>query len=778
MPNVEFPSAALMLTYDLETYTTDDADKTLVPFLLCFSICDYPNSTSEFSSLHGEYSLSCESSGDQLMDMFKTVQESLCVSLLSHLETSHITMYIVGHNTSGFDAIFSGHRLLLNPQIDPEIYSISHSFLPRNGKILISETVILNRATKKKLTVTSRDTYNFTMSSLKNATAAYGLTQNKGFIPFAAINDHFNLGCCKTDPTGTMLHESYYTSDTMQYRTGVDPDMLMTAAEDYCTLDVRVTQELALKIVQEYSEFTASQFNLRNINIFCRPTLSSFSHAIFKKLYATDSDSKVFLKNIYVPTLTTYNFVRASIRGGRVYPLFVGEYNAPLYVWDICGMYASALTHPLPMGRPILGKDAEELLRTIQSHLLSPDVSPFLCPPAIFLAHCIPPPLEQLTLLPPLNQKDNGKLFWTNETLYGTVLTSVDACNMAQQGWRVYVMYSPHNTVFPDFEPVARKYITQNILAKEKYTLEKNETKRTISKLLSNALYGSFATNADCDSVIVDFDPFDPKFNKKLAKGDITIVDERHFEGHNLTLIKNNLPPENNKYPTHLASFVLAWTRCFTADWQHIATGGRAHSPSHADPEGTYPFLYGDTDSLFLTEIGHQNMLAYGQHRNKSTDPPLIYQDDLKLAWAAECETICPNCKNCAYGQPSVFLAPKMYSLKVIHCPKCNETSKGKQRAKGHPELTYKTLLTAVTDTAVTQKSSRQVLKRTLNTSYGQQPPFTIRNNTLTRLIRHWQLPTLRPLSPQIPFYLYPLDDSSTRASNSFKVEADFLYLS
>ncbi|TKX88049.1 hypothetical protein C5L27_13655, partial [Staphylococcus argenteus] len=133
--------------------------------------------------------------------------------------------------------------------------------------------------------------------------------------------------------------------------------------------------------------------------------------------------------NLLAPSHELYVYVRASIRGGRCYPTYIGVIQEPIYVYDICGMYASALTHPMPWGPPLNPYERALAVRQWQVALenLTSKIDYFdkiLCP-GIFTVDADPPDENQLDVLPPFCSRKGGRLAWTNESLRGEVVTSV-----------------------------------------------------------------------------------------------------------------------------------------------------------------------------------------------------------------------------------------------------------------------------------------------------------------------------------------------------------------
>uniref|UniRef100_A0AAU7E1P2 DNA polymerase n=2 Tax=Adenoviridae TaxID=10508 RepID=A0AAU7E1P2_9ADEN len=757
-----------------------------------------------------------------------------------------IEIYVVGHNINGFDEIVLAAQIISNRAAIPPAFRISRNFMPRAGKILFNDIAYLlpnpsyaprqdyaewtqghlDAADCKEQYVKFmvRDTFALTHTSLRNAAAAYALPVEKTHCPYRAVNEFYMLGTYRSDDDGFPALE--YWKDEDEYRSNKQaweekkngPYDIVQETLRYCVIDVQVTAELVQKLRESYRAFVADAMNLPacSFNVFQRPTISSNSHAMFKQvLYRAHPPEKPNLADILLaPSNEMYAYVRESIRGGRCYPTYVGVLASPIYVYDICGMYASALTHPFPSGRPLNPFERAVAVRTYERKMETLRVISYFDPellPGIFTVDADPPDDTQLDVLPPFCSRKGGRLCWTNEALRGEVATSIDVITLHNRGWRVRIVPDERTTVFPEWRCLAKDYVQLNIAAKEKADKSKNQTMRSIAKLLSNALYGSFATKLD-NKKIVFADQIEESDKKHIADGSMQIKSSSYIETDNLCaeimpelvvvyppapeLAKHSdsdaddqAPPfignadhvtytfkpitfldaeeedfclhtvekatpliKNNKYPSQIASFVLAWTRAFVSEWAGFLYDDdkKSQIPLHLR---TLKSVYGDTDSLFVTEEGHRLMEAKGKHRLKKYGGPLVFDPKQpQLTWQVECETQCALCKADAFSSECVFLAPKLYALRDVTCPQCAHVGKGKLRAKGHAttELSYD-LLTAcyyshsqLGDDRF--QTSRLSLKRTLASAQSHVHPFTVTETTLTRTLRPWKDKTLHQL--------------------------------
>lgn len=789
--------------------------------------------------------------------------EKLCnkKALNAAASPTYFEIIVVGHNICAFDEIVLASHVLegIKSNDNMAMYKIARSFMPRAGKLLFNDVTLAlpNPSFVKPTTDTFRrwqtgdlqdtdvnwqglkfmvrDTFLLTHTSLRNAAKAYQLETEKGYCPYSAINEYLMTGKYEHDQSG-YPSEKYWNSkeeyESNKPTNGKDYDMIEEAIK-YCICDVKVTAQLLWKLINGYQEFCEKSVQLFcNFHIFQRPTISSNTHSLFRQVYfRSENATKDNLPCLQAPSEKMYDFVRKSVRGGRCYPSFIGILHEPIYVYDICGMYASALTHPMPYGRTEDPVSASKSIQIFQELLNGePQLSYFdeRIKPMIITADCYPPPLEQLDPLPPLCSRKSGRLCWTNEPLIGEVLTTIDLITLHNRGWQCRLLINDDMyAVWPQWKCICKEYVSINIKAKEEADKEKNMTQRSISKLLSNALYGSFATKLDNKKVVFDQD-ITAKDLSKLTKGEAeitahtTVISKSlpkrdcsfwrkffnlpqmdtaevtgkndpwskstgteqyietadHVTFQNITFLNSECDDlqlsviedksqwiENSRYPTHIASFVLAWTRAFTSEWSDIL-----YSEYRGKPYDERPLIsvYGDTDSMFLTSVGHEKMQTVGKHRLKHNGGKLIFDENKpQLTWLVECETVCSKCQADAYARESVYIAPKLYALKDVFCDKCKHVSAGKVRAKGHAKecINYDVLKECFVDHDLLGKpkepfqSKRTTIKRTMATGNKTNKPFTVVEKQLIRVLRPWTDPTLWKANTYSGGYiLYPYD--------------------
>ncbi|AXE75624.1 DNA polymerase [Egyptian fruit bat adenovirus] len=782
-------------------------------------------------------------------------------------EPMFIEMYVVGHNINGFDEIVLAAQVI-NTNLDlPMGFRIMRNFLPRCGKILFNDITYAlpnplydnpgiedfklwqqgickkNHLKYQMVKVMVRDTYALTHTSLQNAAKAYNLDVSKGCCPYQAVNDFYMLGTYQTDEEGFPAEkywknkDEYTTNKCLWKQKNVPTYDIIEETLDYCVTDVVVTSKLVTKLYESYKTFISESVNLplANFNIFQRPTISSNSHAIFKQILYKQENllGRTLNEILMAPSQEMYDYVRASIRGGRCYPTFLGVLNEPIYVYDICGMYASALTHPFPAGMPLNSLERAIEVKKWQKTLKRKNKISYFSNellPGIFTIDAVPPDENKLCILPPFCSRKGGRLCWTNETLKGEIATSIDVITLHNSGWAVEILPDERTTIFSEWKCIAAEYVKLNIAAKEKADKNKNQTLRSIAKLLSNALYGSFATKLDTKRTVFA-DQMNEECKKGIANGSLVIKSTSFIETDNFcaeivpefTVYYSPLEDEsssnseapnyanaessplytqkshvgyvykpitfldcdednaclhtlesvsplitNDRYSSQIASFVLAWTRAFMNEWANFLFSEDIGIPLESRKLKS---VYGDTDSLFVTERGRKLMESKGKHRLKKNGGDLVFNPKKPhLTWLVECETQCEKCGADAYSSETVLMAPKLYALKDTTCTKCKHVGPGKLRAKGHAksELNYEVLSACYYADAQQGsdrfQTSRMTLKRNLANVQGSDQAFTVTQTTLTRTLRPWKDKTLHQVNQNL---LIPYSNSNPNPRNT-----------
>ncbi|UIY90544.1 DNA polymerase [Duck adenovirus 2] len=514
-----------------------------------------------------------------------------------------VSIIVVGHNICRFDEILLSSEIMDAKEDYPKATKCERAFMPRAGRLLFNDIYFSlpnpiyaekdpSRADRWKegintmsdyvhlsVKFTVRDTCQLTGgANLRKAAQAYSLDASKGECPYEAINTFISAGYYNMDEEGFPALEYWQSPQVMREQKELWfsrhpgwPYDIMQACLEYCMLDVVVTEQLAFTILHNYDVYFKKELGfIGDFNIFERPTIPSNTHALWKQLAFKEYSSRRsvnhdpastsqrkprldprYVAQLYSPHRLMFKYIRQALRGGRCYPTHFGPFYEPVFVFDICGMYASALTHPLPHGPPLDPKFTADHVDRLNDILAKSGTISYFDPrikPSILKVEAHPPPIEDLDPLPPICSRRGGRLVWTNESLHDEVITVIDIITLHNRGWTVKVLHDPMNVVFKEWRTICAEYVGKNIRAKEKADREGNEIMRSISKLLSNALYGAFATNMDTTKVVFEQDLTKDDLEKiqfgELEVNHVTILNDPSFGGYTIESI-NSLFQQN-----------------------------------------------------------------------------------------------------------------------------------------------------------------------------------------------------------------------------------------
>ncbi|AXB73034.1 DNA polymerase [Psittacine adenovirus 1] len=605
-----------------------------------------------------------------------------------------VDIVILGHNICKFDELLLATELLDDTDEIPRLGRCERSFMPRAGRLLFNDIFFalpnpnfvekdperLQRWTDGIYTTADsrtvfvrfmvRDTLQLTSGAkLSKAAAAYSLELSKGHCPYEAINEFISMGAYDMDEQGfpaTRYWESEAVAEEQktlwhQRHPGTRYDLLL-ACLDYCMLDVRVTKQLAHTLHESYDHYYRDRLGMKgHYNIFVRPTIPSNTHAFWKQLTFSNYVKRTqerrkqnkrmstkpiptdYVAEVYAPHSEMFKYIRQALRGGRCYPNVLGPYREPVFVFDICGMYASALTHPLPHGMPLDPFHTRTHVDALNSIFASEErpVSYFdtRIKPCIIKVEAFPPPPEMLDVLPPICSRRGGRLVWTNEPMHDEVITVIDAITLHNRGWHVKVLQDDMNVVFPEWDTLCSDYVSINIEAKEKADKEKNEVLRSISKMLSNALYGAFATNMDTTRI---------KFERDLSEKDRQEIYEGTQVIKHVTLLVDDSFPGSTVLPQ--------------SEHQLLGYSGEKETPSECLEEDA---LTGDdAEDRPLSDVDAE--LEYALH-----SPPFIASDD-HAHYARARET---------QFKPLTVVDASPESLTILHLEKLDKLVENKRYA-------------------------------------------------------------------------------------------------
>jgi hypothetical protein len=184
-----------------------------------------------------------------------------------------------------------------------------------------------------------------------------------------------------------------------------------------------------------------------------------------------------------IPTNTTvHKDINKSYFGGRVEVFNSGLGINKIYHFDVPGLYAGIIQKPLPYGNPVYvnalpdSKTSANFINELNKNNL---IGFFKC-----VVDC-----KRTINIPVLPVKHNGKLIFPQGRFVGT-WTTIELLKALELGNTVTIK---RGWVFKIGKPLA-KYANKITQLKDQARLEGNTTLRTVIKLITNSLYGKFAS--------------------------------------------------------------------------------------------------------------------------------------------------------------------------------------------------------------------------------------------------------------------------------------------
>jgi hypothetical protein len=387
------------------------------------------------------------------------------------------------------------------------------------------------------------------MSSLDNACKAYNIINSK--IKFDVLKI-----------------QSWELAE--KYRHEVEP---------YLKYDVLSLSEL-------FFTFNDSIFKSDSVNITKYVTLSHMAYALFQKTLD---------KLIEIPSLDKYEFMKRGTYGARCYPNqreFISKH------YDDVINKKMTYAELIKSGEYIFNADATSLYPASMRgfDLLEPQYpigksdwkenpkEQYEAGKIGFYEIIYTPPTD--IIIPILPRKTSfGGLEWSLYKGSGVVYTSVEIKNAISVGYKVEFINKC--LVYNESGEVFKKYITKYYQMKEDAERENNQVKRSIAKLLLNAMYGKTLQRAiyENTSVINDYNEM-LDFFKVYNLKDIAVLSDSKL------LFTGDIKEKETRItkPAQLGAFVLSYSREIMLNYMKVI-----------DPSlKTHIFTYTDTDSLHI----------------------------------------------------------------------------------------------------------------------------------------------------------------------------------
>lgn len=344
---------------------------------------------------------------------------------------------------------------------------------------------------------------------------------------------------------------------------------------------------------------TLHEISKKNITGFC--TLAQCSYWIWNNMLPHTEDKH--LKNIHIPKdKDNYDFIRKSIYGGRT-NILKKEFKSDSYQnildgkvgydellnsgdylvdADTCSLYPSSMVNndfmkvKYPIGRGRWSKDPE---KDFKNGLLGFYQVKYCC--------------NKKLRVPILPRKENNRLLWDLIDSEG-VYCSVDIENAIDYSYKIeflekaYVYDNSTDKLFSKFVDKFFQIKSENYNNKVKYQFAKN---------ILNSLYGKLIQKI-WNIKVEMIDTLD-NFYKFANEFEISDWD---FSDKSIILSGIDTKSEfKNSKPIHLGSFVLGYSRRLML----------IHMKNICDLN-EIPFIYTDTDSLFITGKHHKMLLKKG----------------------------------------------------------------------------------------------------------------------------------------------------------------------
>lgn len=537
------------LVYDLETTPDDDGVHELYLGVLQLPDELAQQLGSEFATIK---------TADEF---FQYVDAAL--DLYSKMFDEQVCLQLVSFNGSRYDDLFlttAWRRYIARKFGDAELRGISYS--ERNASMNFNTYVAGN------VEIKWTDLARFVPpTSLRKLAKSFNLTEEKGSLPFEALNDYVQRGpgSVVRDDDGFLSLEVYYHGDadarreSFEYYQQCVPVESRTPSrdipifcEEYCKQDVRVTKAAYDVLSRLYATYLAEEASKGhedgvrvNFNPMCLHSLSTMAGRIMMaSAYGSESwgwdsrtrEERLGLWVLKAPVDECYDYVRQSIVGGWVKGYFQGllvdsstcppglldiisnlhtDRGVPVAdhahdMTDIASMYPVAVTYPMPVGAGYFVHDPEERVRLINEVINEPD--PIKIHKFFLRAQWKAPenPMFFESTLPQRKEKTNALrwTYWDDNT--GTrVVTSLDlwiACRDHTNSGPD-ACWKVHDCVdllmFDQSAQIYRPFMEACARLKMDGSREGNEEKRTIGKIAMNSAIGKLGQGIETQQNII-----------------------------------------------------------------------------------------------------------------------------------------------------------------------------------------------------------------------------------------------------------------------------------
>ena len=435
-------------TLDLETRTVDGK---MIPICMTFYDARKKNGFNSSESFLFKDHLNWP------RDMENALKKSI-------MKRAHKDTIIYVHNFSYFDAIFMMDILsklgTVKPLIrDNRIIKLNFSFYVTNEKT--------GKVSDKPYTLTFYDSYLLLPASLNSLGKSFNIENKKSIFPFSFINQkEISLDYSGRVPEYKYFPKAYSNDFTLEdYTTYCEHYKnkkwnLSRELVYYCERDTIALHQILLKFGQEI-------FKMYKIDIIKYPTLPSLAFAIYRSKFMPKDKIPLILSKLHFT-------LKESYYGG------ITDIYKPLgrkiHSYDVNSLYPSSmLKYPMPVGKPTFFSG--------NPYLLNKD-------PFGFFKVKISSPLDlKVPILPTKVETKSGIRTICSIGSWTGWYFSEEIKNAEKYGYKFEIL---EGYLFErDF--IFTEYI--NNLYELKTSVEDNDPKYFIAKLLMNSLYGRFGMN-------------------------------------------------------------------------------------------------------------------------------------------------------------------------------------------------------------------------------------------------------------------------------------------
>lgn len=324
---------------------------------------------------------------------------------------------------------------------------------------------------------------------------------------------------------------------------------------DYCRQDVRVMQSAWQVWISFLRENNLGAFKITAAS----QSLEAFRHRFLDH-------------NVYIHTdPKAIRMERASYHGGRTDCFFIGKYDrGRVYCLDINSMYPYAMRETVPIKLEKIYANCNiatfNRIRKEKSYIATATLE--------LTRACLPV------------VSNEGKLIFPTGRVRGTF-----AKPELEYALKYGKLLEVSEISVYDEAPIFREYVDYFYGARQKFKAEGNPAFDYLSKLMLNSLYGKFGQrNSEYIKVGT---------TKTIPDGFYKAVTDGSGKLHKIRILDGIIERETATHEGYNAFVAIA---------SYITARARVHLDTLIERAGAGQVLYCDTDSLFVTEQGYNNL--------------------------------------------------------------------------------------------------------------------------------------------------------------------------